>query len=220
MPSGWQLASQHVLTGVPENDWTLRLDPRRVPRLRAGRPGPVLRAGLRFQRRLPGPLGDAATRWLGQPAREWFAARGLKPEDCGIDPQADIHSCPLFPVLAAGELEPAFVEWLFAPAPGAGDRLRPPLARACPGSPRSRFPSRSTCAASMSSARGCARPACCRCSRTSAGASSSGSTSKPPRAPLPPARDALPELHFERARRSDAVGARPDVPLRRAAASP
>jgi len=26
-PSGWQLASQHVLTGVPENDWTLRLTP-------------------------------------------------------------------------------------------------------------------------------------------------------------------------------------------------
>jgi galactokinase/mevalonate kinase-like predicted kinase len=65
-----------------------------------------------------GRLGDAATRWLGRAAGDWFAARGLKPEDCGIDPQADIQSCPLFPVLAAGELEPAFVEWLFAPAPG------------------------------------------------------------------------------------------------------
>jgi galactokinase/mevalonate kinase-like predicted kinase len=65
-----------------------------------------------------GPLGDAATRWLGRPAREWFGARGLQPEDCGLDPQADIHSCPLFPVMDAGALEPAFVEWLFAPAPG------------------------------------------------------------------------------------------------------
>ena len=77
-----------------------------------------------------GPLGDAATRWLGRPARDWFAARGLKPEDCGIDPQADIHACPLFPVLAASELEPAFVEWLFAPAPGPEAGVRPPLARA------------------------------------------------------------------------------------------
>ena len=46
-----------------------------------------------------GPLGDAATRWLGRAARDWFAARGLKPEECGLDPQADIHACPLFPVL-------------------------------------------------------------------------------------------------------------------------
>jgi galactokinase/mevalonate kinase-like predicted kinase len=42
----------------------------------------------------------------------------MKPEECGIDVQADIHSCPLFPVLAVGDIEPAFVEWLFAPAPG------------------------------------------------------------------------------------------------------
>jgi hypothetical protein len=27
VPAGWQLATEHVLTGVPENDWSLRLEP-------------------------------------------------------------------------------------------------------------------------------------------------------------------------------------------------
>ncbi|HWI55688.1 MAG TPA: bifunctional fucokinase/L-fucose-1-P-guanylyltransferase, partial [Bacillota bacterium] len=64
-----------------------------------------------------GKLGEAATRWLGRPAREWFTARGLNPADCSIEPDTDIQCCPLFPVIAAAKLEPAFIEWLFASAP-------------------------------------------------------------------------------------------------------
>ena len=118
VPSGWHLASQHVLTGVPENDWTLQL-PAGVclDFVPIGQDQFCVRA-YGFGDTFSGPLADAATRWLDRTAGEWFNARGLKPEDCGIDPHADIQSCPLFPVLAAGEIEPAFVEWLFAMAPG------------------------------------------------------------------------------------------------------
>jgi len=117
VPSGWHLASRHVLTGVPENNWTLRL-PAGVclDFVPIGQDQFCVRA-YGFGDTFAGPLGDAATRWLGRAAGDWFTARGLKPEDCGIDPQADMQSCPLFPVLAAGEIEPALVEWLFASAP-------------------------------------------------------------------------------------------------------
>ena len=118
VPSGWQLASQHVLTGVPENDWTLRLNPGVcldfVP---VGEDQICVRA-YGFNDSFQGRLADASTRWFGRAAGDWFSARGVRPEECGLDLQADIHSCPLFPVLAAGELEAAFVEWLYAPAPG------------------------------------------------------------------------------------------------------
>jgi galactokinase/mevalonate kinase-like predicted kinase len=118
VPSGWQLASQHVLTGVPDNDWTLQLHPGVcldfVP---IGEDQFCARA-YGFSDSFAGPLDDASTRWLSRPALDWFVTRGLKPVECGVDPQADIHSCPLFPVIAAAELAPAFVEWLFAPAPG------------------------------------------------------------------------------------------------------
>ncbi len=121
VPAGWGLASQHVLTGVPENDWTLRLEPGVcldfVP---VGEDQVCVRA-YGFSDTFQGRLGDGSTRWLGRAAGEWFSARGLRPEECGIDAQADIHSCPLFPVLAAGELAAAFVEWLYAPAPGRAE---------------------------------------------------------------------------------------------------
>ena len=123
VPASWQLASQHVLTGVPENDWTLRLDPGVcldfVP---VGDDQYCVRA-YGFGDTFSGPLVDAATRWLGRPAQEWFKARGLAPEECGLDPRADIQSCPLFPVLTAGQIEPDFVQWLLACAPEAGDAL-------------------------------------------------------------------------------------------------
>jgi galactokinase/mevalonate kinase-like predicted kinase len=119
VPSGWQLASEHVLTGVPDNDWTLHLHPGVcldfVP---IGDDRLCVRA-YGFHDGFSGAIGDAATRWLGRPALEWFSARGFDPEDCGIDPKADIHSCSLFPVVAAGDLEPAFLSWLFAPATAA-----------------------------------------------------------------------------------------------------
>jgi galactokinase/mevalonate kinase-like predicted kinase len=118
VPSGWQLASQHVLTGVPDNDWTLQLHPGVcldfVP---VGEDQFCVRS-YGFSDSFAGPLDDASTRWLGRVARDWFSARGLKPEDCDVDPQADIHSCPLFPVIATGDLDPGFVAWLFEPAPG------------------------------------------------------------------------------------------------------
>jgi galactokinase/mevalonate kinase-like predicted kinase len=123
VPSGWQLASQHVLTGVPENDWTLRLTPGVcldfVP---IGQDQFCVRA-YGFNDPFSGPLSNPSTRWLGRGAQDWFAARGIKPEDCGIDPQADIHACPLFPVLAAGELDPVFIEWLFAATSGPETRF-------------------------------------------------------------------------------------------------
>jgi galactokinase/mevalonate kinase-like predicted kinase len=117
VPSGWQLAHEHVLTGVPDNDWDLSL-PAGVclDFVPVGQSDFCIRA-YGFDDAFKGKLCDETTRWLGRPAREWFGGRALKPEDCDIDAEADIQRCALFPVVARSELEPGFVEWLFASAP-------------------------------------------------------------------------------------------------------
>ncbi|HXP63433.1 MAG TPA: bifunctional fucokinase/fucose-1-phosphate guanylyltransferase [Dongiaceae bacterium] len=125
VPCGWQLACEHVITGVPENDWHLRL-PAGVclDFVPVGAADFCIRAyGL--DDAFKGKLGEETTRWLGRPALEWLRARGLKPADCGIDAEADIQECRLFPVMAGSELEPGFVEWLFASAPEDSARLAP-----------------------------------------------------------------------------------------------
>jgi galactokinase/mevalonate kinase-like predicted kinase len=125
VPASWQLASGHVLTGVPENNWPLRLEPGVcldfVP---VGDEDSCLRA-YGFNDSFAGKLGDPATLWLGRPAREWFAARGLAPEDCALDPGTDIQNCALFPVCKLPGLDPAFIEWIFAAKP----HPRPDFAR-------------------------------------------------------------------------------------------
>jgi len=122
VPASWLLASRHVLTGVPQNDWTLRLDPGVcldfVP---VGEDQVCIRA-YGFSDSFHGQLGEASTRWLGRAALEWFEARGLAPDECGLDVSADIQSCRLFPVFAPGQINPAFVEWLYAAVPeGRGE---------------------------------------------------------------------------------------------------
>ncbi len=123
VPSGWQLAHEHVLTGVPENDWGLCL-PAGVclDFVPIGQDDFCTRA-YGFDDAFRGRLCDGTTLWLGHPALEWFRARGLKPGDCQIDVETDIQGCALFPVMTRSELEPAFVEWLYASAPGDSPRF-------------------------------------------------------------------------------------------------
>jgi galactokinase/mevalonate kinase-like predicted kinase len=115
VPSTWHIAHEHVLTGVPENDWDLRLPPGTcldfVP---VGEDEFCIRA-YGFRDTFSGRLGDAT--WLGQPAAAWLAARGLEPAGCGLDLATDIQRCALFPLVAAQDLDPRFIEWLVATAP-------------------------------------------------------------------------------------------------------
>ncbi len=188
VPKSWQLASEHVLTGVPENGWDLKLEAGVcldfVPVVggegdggmegggegeRAGRgevspnpssrceplndpPGgalsiarhdagdapsgramlgaPVYREGLAggasalvcvrcygMNDLFSGAVGEATTRWLDRPAPNWFFARGISREAAGIEARCDIQRAKLFPVVRVEELEPRFIEWLFAAKP-------------------------------------------------------------------------------------------------------
>lgn len=123
VPSSWRLASEHVITGVPENDWSLELPPGVcldfVP---VGTDDFCVRA-YSFKDRFAGRFGGEETRWLGRRPQHWLTARGLKPEDCGIDLGDDIQACQLFPVLSKEQLQGSFIEWLFTSEPAPNEKL-------------------------------------------------------------------------------------------------
>ncbi len=112
IPSTWELAHSHVLTGVPENQWSLKLE--------AGVCLDFIPVGVSdicvrpygIEDVFTGRLGDPGTRWLGGPAANWFLARGLKLKGAGIDPDTDIQSAHLFPVLPASGLSAQFLSWM------------------------------------------------------------------------------------------------------------
>lgn len=119
IPATWKLAYEHVLTGVPENNWQLQLEPGVcldfVP---VGEADFAIRA-YGFRDSFSGKLGSTNTCWFGHPARDWYTARKLNPVDCGVDFETDIQLCPLFPALPVEKISGAFLEWLFAHEPVA-----------------------------------------------------------------------------------------------------
>jgi galactokinase/mevalonate kinase-like predicted kinase len=117
IPAAWKLAHEHVLTGVPENTWDLKLEPKVcldfVP---IGEDQFCVRSygiddGFR------GAVSDPATLWFGVPAASWFAARRLELEKAGVAAKGDLFEMPVFPVLRIAEMTPRFLEWLFAREP-------------------------------------------------------------------------------------------------------
>ena len=121
VPGSWQLASEHVLTGVPDNQWDLRL-PAGVclDFVPVGENDFAVRV-YGFRDQFSGALGGEKTHWLGRPAGDWFAARGLSLDAAGLAAETDIQRCPLFVVLAESALEPRFLEWLFADQPAPNE---------------------------------------------------------------------------------------------------
>ncbi|MBM3494841.1 MAG: hypothetical protein FJX72_11080, partial [Armatimonadetes bacterium] len=120
---GWTLRDSHVLTGIPYDLAPIRLDPGVcidcVPIVGGG----VCVRPYGLDDGFSGPIGDPGTLWLGRPASEWFAARGLSPADAGLTPERDIHAARLFPVLPDPADDGALIEWMVA-APGAVDAQR------------------------------------------------------------------------------------------------
>jgi galactokinase/mevalonate kinase-like predicted kinase len=123
VPATWQLAREHVLTGVPPNTWDLRLEPGVcldfVPVVGGGLGARVYGLDDAFR----GPVDHPGTLWLGRPAPDWFAARGLDPAQAGAAPGTDVFDAPLFPVLPEAAWEPRFLEWLFAARPEANPQF-------------------------------------------------------------------------------------------------
>lgn len=116
VPSTWQLAHSHVLTGVPENDWSLALEAGVcldfVP---VGKDELCVRP-YGFDDPFSGPLNRDGTKWFGRRAADWFEARGLAEEGRS---NVDIQQAKLFPVLRTEQFTSQFVEWMLSSSPHA-----------------------------------------------------------------------------------------------------
>lgn len=124
VPETWTLAARHVITGVPPNRWDLTL---REGHCLDVAPVDEDRLAIRaygFEDGFSGPIGEENAFWIERPAGEWFEARGITFGQAGIEPDTDLQSAALFPVMAADELEGGFIQWLFDAAVEGAERYR------------------------------------------------------------------------------------------------
>ncbi len=117
VPVSWQIASDHILTGVPENAWDLRLEAGVcLDFIPIGETDFCVRS-YGINDTFSGVIGEPGTVWLNAPVVEWFARRNLTLADAGLAADGDIQKAPIFPALKPAELEPRFLEWLFGAKP-------------------------------------------------------------------------------------------------------
>lgn len=117
IPPGWRLSHSHVLTGVPDNAWTVNLPPGVcLDFIPVGAQQFVIRPyGMDDPFR--GAVDETSTQWLGRPATQWFEARRISLEEAGVAPSTDIQQAALFPVLTVEEIDGDLLEWLVAKDP-------------------------------------------------------------------------------------------------------
>jgi galactokinase/mevalonate kinase-like predicted kinase len=115
VPDSWRLSAEHVITGAPENQWNLTLPTGACLDFVPVREKEFCVRAYGFSDTFSGRIGEHSTLWQGKAALDWFAERGLRAGDCGIDLGADIQNCQLFPVISQGALESSFIQWLMAP---------------------------------------------------------------------------------------------------------
>ncbi|MCL5096152.1 MAG: bifunctional fucokinase/fucose-1-phosphate guanylyltransferase, partial [Candidatus Omnitrophica bacterium] len=117
IPATWRLAFDHVLTGVPDNQWDLRLEPGVCLDFAPIGKNQYCVRSYGIDDPFAGGVGDSDTVWLGRSCIDWFQQRGIDLAAAGIDARTDIQEAPLFPVLTRSGCHPRFLEWLFAAKP-------------------------------------------------------------------------------------------------------
>lgn len=116
--SAWKLSQRHVLTGIPENDWSISLQPGICIDLTPI--GQSTNFAVRFygySDAFKGNVSDVATLLCEQPFSNWLKQRGFTLDQLGIDANSDLQFAPIFPVLPLDSINAAFVDWLFAHDP-------------------------------------------------------------------------------------------------------
>lgn len=107
----WTLGKYQMITGVPENDWSLDVPDGICLDIIPVGGGRVCIRPYGFHDAFNGAVGDARTMWMNRPCLEWFAARGIAPGHVA-DAATDIQYAPIFPVIQKEALAEPLVKWM------------------------------------------------------------------------------------------------------------
>ena len=111
---GWQLSSEHVITGVPENRWDLHLpEGVCIDIIPVGKKGYAVRP-YGIDDTFKGDIYAAETVWMGAPLWQWVDHRGLTLNDVAATP-VNIQNARLFPLVESIEEMGAVLGWMIDP---------------------------------------------------------------------------------------------------------
>lgn len=111
LPKSWQLERNHVITGVPENNWSLHLTEGQCVEIVPVDEGGWVVRPYGFDDAFRGEVSATTTHYLGNPLSEWLAAHRLTAQDLG-GASVDIQAAQLFPVCQRLEDVEVLLKWM------------------------------------------------------------------------------------------------------------
>ncbi len=112
---GWHYESNHIITGVPQNDWHISLpEGVCVDVVPIGEEQYALRP-YGFDDAFRGDVTDSSTLFMGKPIAGWLAARSIPAEE--LIRTDDLQAARLFPVMDDVSLMGRLLEWFIAERP-------------------------------------------------------------------------------------------------------
>jgi galactokinase/mevalonate kinase-like predicted kinase len=115
--SGWELKGNHALTGIPENEWNLKLHSGNCLDLVLVNQKEIVIRNYGFTDPFRGILADKATRFMDMSLSEWLEKRGLSDAFNNLYENTDIQFLPLFPIIKKDQISKSFIQWLIDPQP-------------------------------------------------------------------------------------------------------
>ncbi|MCS7008874.1 MAG: hypothetical protein NZL93_02920, partial [Chthoniobacterales bacterium] len=113
----------HILTGIPKNNWNLRLEPFSCLDFSPIKESEFCIRFYGFFDSFRGSANSPETFLLGQPLLSWLEKRQIHLSDLTQNYDLDIQFLPLFPVLPLEKITPHFIEWLTSSSPIADTSL-------------------------------------------------------------------------------------------------
>ncbi|WP_294079895.1 bifunctional fucokinase/fucose-1-phosphate guanylyltransferase [Proteiniphilum sp. UBA5384] len=113
---GWTLSADHVITGVPENDWLLKLpEGTCIDMVPVDETGYVIRP-YGINDAFKGSVNSPETIWMGRPIIQWLEERKLTSDVLG-KAGIDLQQCVLFPCLESKEEMEKVIQWMIGTEP-------------------------------------------------------------------------------------------------------
>lgn len=115
VPASWNLSCKNAITGVPENDWYIVLEPEQCIDIQAiGEDSWVLRP-YGYRDAMRGNLSDTKTQFLNRPFVDWCRSHSVSVD--GIKNQHDLQAADIFPVCKDKTQMGRLLQWMLAASP-------------------------------------------------------------------------------------------------------
>ena len=115
IPDSWYLNRDHCLTGIPQNNWEIKLEKGVCLDFVPVQNNKFAIRFYGFYDKFSGKVNDTTTLFFDEPVISWFEKRALKLPAEGD--YSDIQNFALFPVLEKTQLTAGFINWLCAKEP-------------------------------------------------------------------------------------------------------